>query len=444
MELRSIKYFILILGLIIMPSPTFENEVADDSDVREDEGEWRDPKFSIFQIIKFANDPCIGSNRNGTCFTKQECDNEGGTESGSCADGFGVCCIKILSDEGSTSLNQSYIVQASSTSLGVGSRQYTVCPCSVDVCRIRFDFTMFNLAAPFTIATGSSAAATSAYAVGDCQIDTFSITAPGFAGSPLICGTNEGQHMILDSDGTSCSKVNIGLGNGAGTTAREWDIKVTQYTCGSEDGGPPGCLQWHTTSTGSFRSFNFPLLARGAAVPATTTHLSNQEYDICIRTPSGANHMCYTTCSSPTAANAAIAAIQSSFGVSIANGDAEGNIDDTECSSDYLTITGGTSQGNAQAGALIASEQQVLFCGRALTTATDTAYADGGVSVCTFSQPFRVGVHFDSDETPLYAAAGTIITEEAALTANLEEFEIAPGGITGFSLCYASGTPAAG
>jgi len=158
--------------------------------------------------------------------------------------------------------------------------------------------------------------------------------------------------------------------------------------------------------------------------------------------------MCYTTCSSPTAANAAIAAIQSSFGVSIANGDAEGNIDDTECSSDYLTITGGTSQGNAQAGALIATEQQVLFCGRALTTATDTAYADGGVSVCTFSQPFRVGVHFDSDETPFFVFAdGTIITAgtpAAMLTSANEEFNDAPGGIIGFSLCYASGTPAAG
>lgn len=433
-----------------MPRPTFENEVVDDSDVRE-VGEWRDPKFSIFQIIKFANDPCIGSNRNGTCFTKQECDNEGGTESGSCADGFGVCCIKILSDEDSTSLNQSYIVQASSTSLGVGSRQYSICPCSVDVCRIRFDFTMFNLAAPFTMQTGNCAnadcSASAAYAVGDCQIDTFSITAPGFAGSPLICGTNEGQHMILDSDGTSCSKVNIGLGNGAGTTAREWDIKVTQYKCGAEDGGPPGCLQWHTTSTGSFRSFNFPLLARGAAIPATTTHLSNQEYDICIRTPSGANHMCYTTCSSPTAANAAIAAIQSSFGVSIAAINIAGYIDDSHCSSDYLTITGGTSAGIAQIGTLIATEQQVLFCGRALTTATATAYADGGVSVCTFSQPFRVGVHFDSDETPYFDfLAGTIQTEVAAamLTAANEEFNTAPGGIIGFSLCYAAGTPAAG
>ena len=54
--------------------------------------------------------------------------------------GFGVCCILILSDGGTTSLNQSYIVQASSNSLGVGSREYTVCPCSSDVCRIRFDF----------------------------------------------------------------------------------------------------------------------------------------------------------------------------------------------------------------------------------------------------------------------------------------------------------------
>ena len=112
-------------------------------------------------------------------FFRQECENEGGTESGSCADGmlnqlstnlvikhfisldfhidlqislllfnvlgFGVCCVLILSDGDSTSLNQSYIVQAASTALGVGSRQYTICPCSTDVCRIKFDFTVSNL-----------------------------------------------------------------------------------------------------------------------------------------------------------------------------------------------------------------------------------------------------------------------------------------------------------
>ena len=54
--------------------------------------------------------------------------------------GFGVCCILILSDGGTTSLNNSYLVQASSTALGVGSREYTGCPCSSDICRIKFDF----------------------------------------------------------------------------------------------------------------------------------------------------------------------------------------------------------------------------------------------------------------------------------------------------------------
>ena len=100
--------------------------------------------------------------------------------------------------------------------------------------------------------------------------------------------------------------------------------------------------------------------------------------------------------------------------------------------------------------------------------------------IVAFSQPFRVGVHFDSDETPFFAfAAGTIITEGATadLIPSNEEFGEAPGGIIGselissnywfvhiifisiinqsyfaflqyiflgFSLCYDAGTPAAG
>ena len=59
--------------------------------------------------------------------------------------GFGICCTIVLSDGGTTSLNQSYIVQSSSTSLGTGSRQYTICPCSSDVCRIKFDFTVSKI-----------------------------------------------------------------------------------------------------------------------------------------------------------------------------------------------------------------------------------------------------------------------------------------------------------
>ena len=33
-----------------------------------------------------------GDSKNGTCYTSEECDKRGGTNSGSCANGYGVCC----------------------------------------------------------------------------------------------------------------------------------------------------------------------------------------------------------------------------------------------------------------------------------------------------------------------------------------------------------------
>ena len=46
--LGSTKYLILILGITIVPRPILGKEVADDSDIKEDEGEWRDPKCMHF------------------------------------------------------------------------------------------------------------------------------------------------------------------------------------------------------------------------------------------------------------------------------------------------------------------------------------------------------------------------------------------------------------
>eukprot|EP00094_Tigriopus_californicus_P013712 TCALIF_13269-PA protein Name:"Protein of unknown function" AED:0.59 eAED:0.59 QI:0/0/0/0.33/0/0.33/3/0/68 len=41
----------------------------------------------------FTNDPCVGQgNRNGTCYTTAECASKGGLSSGTCAQGYGVCC----------------------------------------------------------------------------------------------------------------------------------------------------------------------------------------------------------------------------------------------------------------------------------------------------------------------------------------------------------------
>lgn len=54
--------------------------------------------LNLFDVIKFKNEPCSGSlNRirwiNGTCFYKSECIERGGVIAGSCADGYGVCCV---------------------------------------------------------------------------------------------------------------------------------------------------------------------------------------------------------------------------------------------------------------------------------------------------------------------------------------------------------------
>ena len=47
----------------------------------------------IDHIFRFPNDPCDGNaSKNGTCYTSEECSAKGGTSSGSCASGYGVCC----------------------------------------------------------------------------------------------------------------------------------------------------------------------------------------------------------------------------------------------------------------------------------------------------------------------------------------------------------------
>ena len=86
-------------------------------------------------------------------------------------------------------------------------------------------------------------------AYGMCLKDAFSISSPGAMSSPVICGTNTGYHMILDSDGTNCQTANFNIGTST-TTTRQWNIRVTQYTCAQQDeSGPPGCLQYYTQTS---------------------------------------------------------------------------------------------------------------------------------------------------------------------------------------------------
>lgn len=125
-----------------------------------------------------------------------------------------------------------------------------------------------------------------------------------------------------------CHDATFFVGSGV-TSARQWNLRVIQYDCGTEDiSGPIGCLQYHTGLTGTFSSFNFPttaaIAADGRKMPFTinksfekipffsATHLANQNYDICFRRDVGKCSICFTTVTAGIAANAAM---QASFGL---------------------------------------------------------------------------------------------------------------------------------
>merc|ERR1719331_208864 len=306
--LTGLSLFTLVI--VCVAEPNVEETITSDTV----NTETREGKIlPVFQVIKFPNDVCSGATRNGTCYTSEECSTKGGASDGSCASGFGVCCVFALACGASASENQTYLVQASVTTL-TNPCKYTICPCGTNICRIRFDFTTMVLAG--AVAGTVTAAATAVGAagtlngplIGDCVDDQFSISGGLGRGTPTICGTNTGYHMIVDADrtGNTCHTALFNIG-GTTSTSRSWNILVTHYACGDTDSsGWPGCLQYYTASASTIQNFGFPPTG---AVTAKVTHLSNQHYDICIRRASSYCYICYN----PTI----VAAIQAAAGTPI-------------------------------------------------------------------------------------------------------------------------------
>merc|ERR1719512_578824 len=163
---------------------------------------------------------------------------------------------------------------------------------------------MFNIAAPFVVDTTGTppvSLATQGGAIGHCTMDTFQVTGTG-GGSPVICGNNDGQHMIVDTDGTAC--VTAAFSFGSDTTTRNYRIHAIQYDRLNEMGGPAGCLQFFTGATGTVNTFNW-------ATATTSTHLANQDYDVCVRRLADRCSICW----SPITTGATATPVRGSFGL---------------------------------------------------------------------------------------------------------------------------------
>ncbi|XP_059097890.1 uncharacterized protein LOC131892135 [Tigriopus californicus] len=251
-----------------------------------DFGTQREGKIlNLFSVVRFPNTFCLGTNnRNGTCYTTDECAQRGGTSAGSCALGYGVCCTFVLGCGSTSSQNCTYF---ESTGTEVGSCRMKVCPCNDNICQLRLDFETFVLNQPdASVATSSvNAGGSDVTTATQCLVDQFTVTNPGGSAPSTICGTNSAEHMYVDS-ADACNELAFNLGASGSTVTRSWRIKVTQYSCDYNNLAPDGCTQYFFGAmTDVVQSYNF----------AGGHHLANQNHLFCVRREANKCRICWTT-----------------------------------------------------------------------------------------------------------------------------------------------------
>jgi len=358
------------------------------------------PRIGIFNIVEFPNSNCVGDNRNGTCYTKEECAERNGLATSACADGYGVCCVVSLACGATSAENITYLQSNDFPT----NCEYTICPCNSNVCRIRFDFESFTIAPPFPGDLTADATNNGLHggAIGDCVTDTFQISGSQYS-SPQICGINTGQHVFADV-GSGCVKPAFRFGNANNAPQRAYRIKITQYTCNHEMAGPAGCLQYFTGEMGRVASFNFPLTATTIPMPTTIVHLSDQNYDICFRRAAGRCRLCFTPSIETTLAGGQTADpnLPASFGLGVTAAAGNHPVLGNSCSEDYLIIPQGKSSAALGPGVLANNAQANLdkICGRRFST---FGGGPGEIprTICTARVPFSIKFRTDQDETVL-------------------------------------------
>merc|ERR1711976_291033 len=280
------KYLIVLVVLFFVQNVTAEVE--------------REGKFlSMFNIVRFPNDHCdAGGSRNGTCYPKEECSNKGGTEDGSCASGYGVCCTFVVNCGVTISENNTYFESDGDEK---SHCSIPVCKASEKIVQLRLDFITFNIAGPATALTPvgkivnsildpTDASGKAATLQTRCLTDVFSVSNPGGPSPPKICGYNADTHMYVDM-GEECVDLTFQLSSI--TQDPTWNVRVTQYEMNYENLAPFGCTQyfWKEDSDsdgkGVISSYNYN--------GGQGYHLADQNQVICIRREEDKTRICYST-----------------------------------------------------------------------------------------------------------------------------------------------------
>jgi len=243
--------------------------LAEKTSLENDQQSRTGKQFSLFSVVTFPNDQCSGKSSTssssvlGTCFSSSECTSKGGSMDGSCASGFGVCCVFTVNTCGATVTNNCTYIQnpAYPSSESSGSCSFSVQPLNSDICQLRLDFDNFDLTETSTN-------------VGTC-VDTFDVTSGSSRDYFSLCGTLTGQHMYMET-GRKTTDQTLSFTIATTSTVATWRIKVNQISCFSLSKAPNDCLQYHTGVSGEISSLNYP-----------TGLLTDIMYSICIRREHG-------------------------------------------------------------------------------------------------------------------------------------------------------------
>ena len=85
------------------------------------------------------------------------------------------------------------------------------------MCKLRIDFDRMVLSGPSTMSDPDPVFEDS-FTVGDCNVDSLTVTNPGGASPPVICGYNTGQHMWVPAS-DMCNTINIDIDTGTTSSA---------------------------------------------------------------------------------------------------------------------------------------------------------------------------------------------------------------------------------
>ena len=105
-------------------------------------------------MVQFPNDACQGeSGLTGTCLTASECTTRSGSNDGTCAAGFGICCLVVADTCTTTTIshNNTYVRNPSYPSALTSSTSAQTCTYKVEkmsdenICQLRLDFQTVEL-----------------------------------------------------------------------------------------------------------------------------------------------------------------------------------------------------------------------------------------------------------------------------------------------------------